>query len=1025
MPGPTRGLYEQILTKALSDDLAGIADELRVQRRLSAAEASDRLALHLGRILRRCLDDLSDHERVQRGLSVAAEALRIVGQNLGRDDLKLQVPTEDVLQAIVARLPDGSAESIPEPLIPLLDTTLLTNAPGEPRVGSQILAEIASADAIDVVMAFVRRSGLAPLRTALQRHCEAGRQLRILTTTYTGSTEPGALQELLALGAEVLVSYDTTATRLHAKAWLFHRESGFSTAYIGSSNLTHSAQVAGLEWNVRVSGARNPDVIAKMAAVFDAYWNSPDFEAFDAERFAAAVVPKGPEVLLAPIALRLEPFQERLLEQIAAARAAGRHRNLLVSATGTGKTVMAAIDYLRLRERLPRARLLFVAHRQEILSQARRTFAYAVREPSFGEEWVAGRRPERFEQVFASIQSLAANGLEHLPPDHFDVVILDEFHHAAADTYRQLLEHIQPVELLGLTATPERADGQSVLGWFAGRIAAELRLWDAIDQHRLVPFSYFGVNDGTDLRQVPWRRGRGYEVHALTQVLTADRAYVRMVLSQVHAKVPDPARMRALGFCVSVTHAQFLAREFSQQGVAAVAVSAATSAEDRATALRELADGRVRVVFAVDLFNEGVDVPSVDTLLLLRPTESGTLFLQQLGRGLRTEPGKSVCTVLDFVGNHRREFRFDLRLQALLRGGRRELVQQVENGFPFLPAGCHMELDPMARDVVLRSLRSALPNRWSEKVEALRRLSQDARAAGLRVYLAETGYELDDLYAGGRCWSDLLQDAGAENLPAGPAELQLRKAIGRQLHVDDQVRLATWQAWLQRSSPPAIVDLTEAEQRLLRMLVWPMVEMAQSKAVALDAAARFLWAHPQVCRELAELYALLQDRIDHLASPVAAPFGVPLQVHSRYTRLEILAALAVGEQASVSEWREGVRYVKELRTDVFAFTLDKSDGRFSPTTRYRDYAINRELIHWESQSMTSASSATGQRYQNHVAEGSVVMLFARRNTSERAFWCLGPARYVEHRGSRPMAVTWRLEVPLPGDLFAEFAAAVA
>lgn len=209
------------------------------------------------------------------------------------------------------------------------------------------------------------------------------------------------------------------------------------------------------------------------------------------------------------------------------------------------------------------------------------------------------------------------------------------------------------------------------------------------------------------------------------------------------------------------------------------------------------------------------------------------------------------------------------------------------------------------------------------------------------------------------------------------------------------------------------------------MLVWPLVEMAQPKDVTLAASAQFLWQHPQVCRELAELYALLQDRIDHVASPVAAPIGVPLQVHARYTRLEILAALAVGELASVSEWREGVRYVKELRTDVFAFTLDKSDGRFSPTTRYRDYAINRELIHWESQSLTSASSATGQRYQNHAAAGSVVMLFARRNTSERAFWCLGPARYVEHRGSRPMAVTWRLEVPLPGDLFAEFAAAVA
>lgn len=1030
MAAPARGLYEQFITKALAAELAGIAAELRVERALDPAEAADRLALHLGRILRQCIDDLSDHERVQRGLLVAAETLRNLGQQLGRGDLDLLVPTQQVLHAIVARLPDGRAESITAPLTPLLDTTLLTNAPGEPRVGVQLETEVHSADAIDTVMAFVRRSGLAPLREALRRHCQAGRRLRILTTTYTGSTEPAALQELLDLGAELKVSYDTTSTRLHAKAWLFRRESGYSTAYIGSSNLTHSAQLMGLEWNLRVSGARNPDVVDKVQAVFDSYWNSPDFEAFDAARFAAAIEINRPTILLAPIALRLEPFQERLLEQIAAARAAGRHRNLLVSATGTGKTVMAAIDYQRLRAQLPRARLLFVAHRQEILSQARKTFAYAVRDPAFGEEWLAGQRPTRFEHVFASIQSLTANGITQLPPRHFDVVILDEFHHAAAASYRQFLEHVQPIELLGLTATPERADGQSVLGWFSGRIAAELRLWDAIDQHRLVPFHYYGVTDGTDLREVPWRRGRGYEVTALTQVLTADHAYVQRVLQQMHAKVADVSRMRALGFCVSVAHAEFLAREFTAHGVTAAAVSASTAAEQRAAALRDLANGHLRVLFAVDLFNEGVDLPAVDTLLLLRPTESGTLFLQQLGRGLRTDPGKSVCTVLDFVGHHRREFRFDLRLQALLRGERRQLQQQVENGFPFLPAGCHMELDPIAREIVLRSLRSALPNHWTEKVEQLQRLRQERSAVTLPEYLHATGYELEDLYSGARCWSDLRQAAGLPTLPGGPAEESLRKAIGRQLHANDSARLATWQAWLRQATPPDTAGLSVCDRRLLRMLVWPLVEQARQHLTpptdtTLAAAAHFLWQHPQVCAELAELYALLQDRIDHLTTPLTTPAVVPLQIHARYTRLEILAAFATDEKASVGPWREGVRYLPEMRTDLLAFTLDKTDGRFSPTTRYRDYAISRELIHWESQSLTSANSATGQRYQNHLAEGSVVLLFARRNTSERAFWCLGPARYVEHRGSRPMAITWRLEVPLPGDLFAEFAAAVA
>ncbi|HMQ28735.1 MAG TPA: DEAD/DEAH box helicase, partial [Acidimicrobiales bacterium] len=370
-------------------------------------------------------------------------------------------------------------------------------------------------------------------------------------------------------------------------------------------------------------------------------------------------------MLPSPMELPPEPFQERLLEQLAVARGQGHHRNLLVSATGTGKTVMAALDYVRLRRELPRARLLFVAHRQEILDQSLGTFRYALREPSFGERWVGGHRPTRFDHVFASIQSLTAAGLADLPPDHFDVVVVDEFHRGEAKTYRALLDHVRPRELLALTATPERSDGVWVQDlYFDGRIAAELRLWDAIDQHRLVPFAYYGIHDGLDLRQVPWRRGRGYDVEGLTTLYPASDAWARQVVKEVAERADDLATMRALGFCVSVDHARFMARVFNETGIASVAVWADSPVDERQAALRNLADGRVQVVFSVDLFNEGVDVPLVDTLLLLRPTDSPVLFLQQLGRGLRRAPGKSVCTVLDFVGHHRTEFPFHRRFGA-------------------------------------------------------------------------------------------------------------------------------------------------------------------------------------------------------------------------------------------------------------------------------------------------------------------------------------------------------------------------
>lgn len=671
MPDPMLppGLYETLVTEALAARLDSLpADRHARLSDLRNAEAADRIAWHIASVVERAIEALPENQRAAAGVALARSLVdRVVEENAHASELAGQRPRDptSVLFGVYRLHPDGTPADIDAPLIPLLDSALLTNSPGEPAVGHQVAAEIASADRIDLIMAFIRRSGIRPLREKLRRHVDRGGTLRVLTTTYTGSTEAAALDWLAALGAEVRVSYDTTSTRLHAKAWLFHRDSGFSTAYVGSSNLTHWAQATGLEWNVRISGARNRSIVEKVAAVFESYWEAADFEPYDAARFAVAVDRSRLEserVVLSPTEIRPYPFQERLLEQIALSRRRGHRRNLLVSATGTGKTVMAALDYQRLRKELlerdgqggGRARLLFVAHREEILTQSRATFAHALRDSSFGEEWVGGRRPSSFEHVFASIQSLNASGVDAIPPDHFDVVIIDEFHHAAAASYDRLLRHLEPCQLLGLTATPERSDGLPVLHWFDDRIAAELRLWDAIDQHRLTPFAYYGIADALDLREIPWRRGRGYDERALTDVITGTDVWARNVLSQFLEHFGNPPEVRALGFCVSVAHARYMARVFRDHGVAAVAVTGDTRDNERKRALRDLERGDVRVVFSVDLFNEGVDVPRVDALLMLRPTESPLLFLQQLGRGLRKAEGKAVCTVLDFVDHRRR-----------------------------------------------------------------------------------------------------------------------------------------------------------------------------------------------------------------------------------------------------------------------------------------------------------------------------------------------------------------------------------
>ena len=1023
------GAYESVITQQLLHLLKQLPEPAISSRRIDPADLPDRLALLVSNLVRRALADFSDEDRASAGPEIVQAITQLLMQHspaVVGDDLLVSPPA--LLRSVGRPMPDGTWNHASSPLTPLLDTTLLTGARGEPTLLAQLTSEIPSADSIDVLVAFIRQTGIRPLLGQLREHVAAGRRLRILTTTYTGSTERRALDLLNELGAEIKVSYDQTSTRLHAKSWLFNRASGLSTAYVGSSNLTYQAQVTGLEWNLRLSAARNPDAVGKLSAVFDSYWTGGDFVPYQPHEFDERThrVDDRASTRLVGFDIAPHPFQRRMLEQLQLSRENGHHRNLVVSATGTGKTVLSAFDYKGLRQSLASSRLLFVAHRQEILQQSMETFRHVLRDPSFGELWVGGRRPQDFNHVFASIQSLSASGIPTIAEDHFDVVIVDEFHHAAAESYRNLLERVRPNELLGLTATPERMDGQSILHWFDDRIAVELRLWDAIDQQRLVPFIYYGVDDGSDLRSVP-RRGREYEPEALGQAFTQDGRWARRVLQEVERLIPDTDGMKALGFCASVSHAEFTAKAFTDAGIPSAALSGAIPAESRRAVLDDLRAGRLRAIFSVDVLSEGVDLPEVNTIFLMRPTQSATVFLQQLGRGLRRDPGKDSCFVLDFIGAQADDFRFDLRYRALIGGGRSELARAVEMGFPYLPAGCQLQLDPLPASRVLDSLRRAIPSSQRQQADELRRLSVE-KEPSLSEFLHQTGLELEDVYRTDRSWMTL-REAAELSVPAGGPHLaQFRSAVARLLHVDDELRAKTYAEWAAHHTPPE--PKTEAERRLLRMLVAGLTRSLDSaRKLNLSQATELVWSDARSRADLRDLMSCLMERVAFRGFPVT-PLSTdpnsPLRVHAKYTRDEILCAIgSKPESVRPPSWQSGVWFERLSRTDLLAFTLDKSSGSFSPSTRYRDYALSESLIHWESQGVTRAQSETGQRYINHASMGSAVYLFARPTVHDRAFWFLGPANYVSHEGERPMAITWQLGTPLPEDLFGAMAAAVA
>jgi superfamily II DNA or RNA helicase len=636
-------------------------------------------------------------------------------------------------------------------------------------------------------------------------------------------------------------------------------------------------------------------MLQKFQANFDAYWEEGEFEPYAAtpddqarldHQVALARGDDGVSATL-PLAwfhLRPYAYQQEMLDQLEAERSLHqRFRNLVVAATGTGKTVLAAFDVARLHRDFPEQfpfpeppRLLFIAHRKEILQQALLTFRQVLRDGSFGELQVDGERPSEGRHVFASVQSLAQQDPATIQPTAYDVVIVDEFHHAAAASYRRWLHHLRPKLLLGLTATPERTDGLDILQWFDGRIAAELRLWTALDQGLLSPFHYFGIGDNTNLAALAWRQG-GYVPAELSKLYTGDHHRVDLILRQLHDKLTDPQRMRALGFCVSVEHARFMASRFTAAGLAAEGLSADSPREQRQKALRRLAIGELRILFAVDLFNEGLDIPSIDTVLLLRPTESATLrslvFLQQLGRGLRLSPetGKSCLTVLDFIGQQHRRFRFDQRFRALLGTSRSQLESQLKDGFPFLPPGCRLVLDRVSQQAVLASLRASLPTRRPALLSELRALASGGLigpGSGLADWLEALAMEPADFYGvRGAGFTSLRRELGWLPGEPHPQEESLTRAIGAGLlHLDDPDRLRATAAALAAPSPPDPERLGERERRQWRMLTAQLCGTGKRWRPLPDALA-LLWQAAAWRDELRQLLDLLAER------PAAGPAG--------------------------------------------------------------------------------------------------------------------------------------------------------
>jgi len=1055
------GLYEQVINQIINQHLDRLNNEIaRIQTGpIDSAESSKILAEYLALLIRDVLDyiegenDAADNrislcnsliehiatiiEKGERGFKHNNEIANLVRNHIIHQDAKL-------LLALV-----GKQKTIIRPDASIAENSLFTGAMHEPSMVSELKKEILSCDRIELLVSFIKWSGLRLILDELKEFTCRGGSLRVITTSYLGATDFKAVEKLSSLpNTEIRISYDTERTRLHAKTYVFWRDSGFSSAYIGSSNISESAMTSGLEWNIKLSEYDSKDILKKIQATFESYWYSREFINFvpelDSDRLRKALKSERynaqEEDGKFTFNFDITPyyFQQEILDKLKAEREIhNSYRNLVIAATGTGKTVVAAFDYKRFIQENPGKlnRLLFVAHRKEILQQSRDCFRAILKDYNFGSLMVGGSNWDSLDHLFVSIQSLNSKELTTITaPDYYDFIIIDEFHHTAAPSYEDLLEYYQPRVLLGLTATPERPDGKDVFQYFNGRIAAELRLNEAIERKLLSSFHYFCVTDTVSLQNVRWTAGK-YDQRQLDNLFVFEAAQAERRVSNIIQAIDrycgDLSDIIGIGFCVSKEHARYMADNFNQAGIASGYLVAESEESIRSTVKQRLVIKEINFIFVVDLYNEGVDIPEINTVLFLRPTESLTVFIQQLGRGLRLCEGKEALTVLDFVGQANRKFNFEERFRALLARTRRTVEYEIEHGFIHMPRGCSIQMERQAQEYILENIKNTINNKRNIKLK-LKDYFQIHSGIDANEFFSSYHVQPKDLYSKHCTLGSLASEAGlVEKYPENDQyERMLANAFLRLASANSR----RWISFLLDILPEIKLrhgqmedEITGVERTMLTMLHYTVytkgLDDLNTTFSSLEEAIYAVIKDDLTYHELMGLLQYQYERIEFVDKPMDLDFTYPLDLHCSYTLDQILVALGRHTEKKRKHFQEGVLYLPDKGLDVFFVTLNKSDKDYSPSTMYRDYAINEEQFHWQSQSITSVESATGQRYINQQRNGNRVLIFVRDYKKEGQaavpYTCIGLADYVSHYGSSPLSIVWKMREPMPGFVLKE------
>ncbi|MDU3524427.1 DEAD/DEAH box helicase [Clostridium sp.] len=1043
-----QGLYEQVINLEIQKQLESLEHEKFIieKSKIDNEEAKAILSQYISKVIRKSLNYIRDKEKEDsdkliKQIEACNNIINILSEVSNEEDIKKYEIDKngEMLNALYSKINNKKVlkkEKSVRPATPLSQSSLFTGASLEPNMLGELNKEILTSDSIDLLVSFIKWSGLRCIIESLKEATIAGKKLRIITTSYMGATDVKAIEELSKLpNTKIKISYDTERTRLHAKAYMFKRNTGFTTAYIGSSNLSNAALTSGLEWNIKITEQDSSDIIKKFEATFESYWNDGEFVSYLGSEEDKNILKKSlykekridEEEFKFSFDIRPYAYQKEILDKLRVEREIfNKNKNLVIAATGVGKTVISAFDYKNFckgNKKQPN-RLLFVVHREEILKQARDTFRAILKDNNFGDLMVGSNVPDSLEHLFVSIQSLNSKDLcEITTEDYYDFIIVDEFHHAAAPSYQRLLSYYKPKVLLGLTSTPERADSKYIFKYFEDRISGEIRLPEAIDRKLLSPFQYFAVSDSVDLTKIKWQM-KGYNLSELSNVYTGNYIRVNEIVSALKKYVTDIEDVTGLGFCVSKEHAKFMAKRFNELGIASIALTDESRKDERAHAKKKLVSKEIKFIFVVDLYNEGVDIPEINTILFLRPTESLTVFLQQLGRGLRLHEEKECLTVLDFVGQAHKNYDFEEKFRALIGRSKSSVKEYIENGFLTLPKGCYIQLEKEAKDYILRNIKSATNSKINliNKLKAFK-IDTDLDLT-LENFLDYYNLSLTDFYGSTRNRSFFRMCVLAEQRKDfnDDNEEEITKKLYNLLFINSRRFIAFIIDLISNNSDISNTQFTEEEELMLNMMYFTFYNDSPEKVglSSLKEGINRLLNNKTMMKEVCDILSYNYRHLEFIDKKVELGFECPLDLHCDYSTDVIMAAFGYYNEYKKPAFREGVKYFEDKKLDIFFITLNKSDKDFSPSTLYEDYAINERLFHWQTQSRTSVESTTGQRYINHLKTGNKIALFVREYKSKDGltspFTYLGICKYRSYTGNKPISFVWELDEEIPPKL---------